>query len=182
LKTYETTLKEVVIIETKTFGDARGWFMETFNAEVFRARGLPETWAQDNHSFSTAGVVRGLHYQLEQPQGKLAFVVAGAVYDVAVDLRRTSPTFGRWVGMELSDTNHRQLWIPPGFAHGYYVLSTTADVCYKCTAMYAARHDRCIRWDDPDLAIDWPLLDGTSPRLSTKDAAAGPLRGAVVYP
>lgn len=155
-----TAIPEVVIIEPQVFGDARGFFMETWHAGKFAAGGLDLHFVQDNHSRSAQGILRGLHYQITQPQGKLVRVVRGTVFDVAVDLRRSSPSFGRWVGVELSEDNHRQLWVPPGFAHGFYVMSESADFVYKCTELYAPEHERCLRWDDPALAITWPLQIG----------------------
>jgi dTDP-4-dehydrorhamnose 3,5-epimerase len=153
-----TALPEVLLLEPKVFGDARGFFMESFNARDFaQATGLRVDFVQDNHSRSARGVLRGLHYQVEQPQGKLVRVVRGAVFDVAVDLRRASPTFGRWAGAELSEDNHRQLWVPPGFAHGFVVLSESADFLYKTTDYYAPQFERGVRWDDPAIAIAWPL-------------------------
>ena len=168
----------MVILETKTFGDARGWFMETFNAEVFRAHGLPETFAQDNHSFSTAGVVRGLHYQLEQPQGKLVRCTRGRILDVAVDIRRGSHTFGKWTGVELSAENKRMLWIPPRFAHGFAVLSEEAEVLYKCTTLWHQPSDRSILWNDPEIGIEWGVEQAS---VSAKDAAGKLLREADVF-
>jgi dTDP-4-dehydrorhamnose 3,5-epimerase len=163
-----TSIPGVVALEPRVFGDARGFFLESYNEKVFReAIGLDLPFVQDNHSRSTRGVLRGLHYQLRQPQGKLVRVVRGAVFDVAVDVRRSSPTFGRWVGAELSEENQRQLWVPPGFAHGFLVLSETADFLYKTTDYYAPEHERCIAWDDPTLAIAWPA--DVTPRLSAKD-------------
>jgi dTDP-4-dehydrorhamnose 3,5-epimerase len=176
-----TAIPEVVIIEPQVFGDARGFFMETWHAGKFAAGGLDLHFVQDNHSRSAQGILRGLHYQITQPQGKLVRVVRGAVFDVAVDLRRSSPSFGRWVGVELSEDNHRQLWVPPGFAHGFYVMSESADFVYKCTELYAPEHERCLRWDDPALAITWPLRDGAAPLLSAKDATGRLLRDAEVY-
>lgn len=176
-----TAIPEVVIVEPQVFGDARGFFMETWHAGKFAAGGLDLHFVQDNHSRSAQGILRGLHYQITQPQGKLVRVVRGAVFDVAVDLRRSSPSFGRWVGVELSEDNHRQLWVPPGFAHGFYVMSESADFVYKCTELYAPEHERCLRWDDPALAITWPLRDGAAPLLSAKDAAGSLLRDAEVY-
>ena len=178
MKTYETTLTEVVILEPTTFGDARGWFMETFNAETFREIGLPHEFAQDNHSFSTAGVVRGLHYQLEQPQGKLVRCTRGRILDVAVDIRRGSPKFGRWTGVELSAENRRMLWIPPRFAHGFAVLSEEAEVLYKCTTPWHQASDRSILWNDPEIGIEWGV---DSPSLSAKDAAGKRLHEAEVF-
>lgn len=165
-----TAIGGVFIIEPKVFGDGRGFFFESFNQRAFEAAtGVTLPFVQDNHSRSAKGVLRGLHYQVEQPQGKLVRVVAGAVFDVAVDIRSGSPTFGKWVGVELTAENKRQLWVPPGLAHGFLVLSETADFLYKTTDYYAPQHERCIIWNDPTLAIDWPL-DG-EPILSAKDAA-----------
>jgi dTDP-4-dehydrorhamnose 3,5-epimerase len=161
--------------------DPRGFFMETWHADRYAAAGLGCSFVQDNHSRSVRGTLRGLHYQLDRPQGKLVQVAVGAIFDVAVDLRRSSATFGRWVGQELSDDNHRQLWVPPGFAHGFYVLSDVADVLYKCTEPYLAQLDRTLRWDDPTLAIAWPL-DGGRPLLSARDATAPGLREAAPFP
>jgi dTDP-4-dehydrorhamnose 3,5-epimerase len=163
-----TKLQDVLIIEPKVFGDARGFFFESFNSKAFDdAVGHHVEFVQDNHSRSAKGVMRGLHYQIQQPQGKLVRVVHGAVFDVAVDIRRSSATFGQWLGMELSEENHRMLWVPPGFAHGFVVLSETADFVYKSTDYYAPVHERCIAWDDPTLSIVWP--SDLSPTLSTKD-------------
>lgn len=177
-----TVIPDVIVIEPEVFGDARGFFMETWHAEKFAAAGLDLRFVQDNHSRSARGILRGLHYQLHQPQGKLVRVVQGEVFDVAVDLRRSSPTFGRWVGQHLSADNRRQMWVPPGFAHGFYVLSESADFVYKCTEFYAPQHERCIRWDDAELAITWPLPGGEAPRLSAKDAAGVAWREAEVFP
>lgn len=175
-----TAIPDVLIIEPKVFGDARGFFLESFNQRAFsEVTGLNVQFVQDNHSRSARGVLRGLHYQLEHAQGKLVRVVQGAVFDVAVDIRKSSPTFGRWVGVELSAENFRQMWIPPGFAHGFLVTSDSADFLYKTTDYYAPAHERCIRWDDPTLAIDWPLI-GT-PLVSAKDAAAPELLAAAVF-
>ena len=180
LKHVATDLPDVLLIQPQVHQDARGFFVESYNARAFAEAGIPGPFVQDNHSRSAAGVLRGLHYQIQQPQGKLVRVIRGEVFDVAVDLRRSSPRCGRWVGVTLSADNHRQLWIPPGFAHGFYVLSDSADVLYKTTAYYAPQHERTLRWDDPDIAIRWPLR-GT-PELSGKDAAATPLREAELYP
>nr|MCU0890415.1 dTDP-4-dehydrorhamnose 3,5-epimerase [Sandarakinorhabdus sp.] len=152
----ETPLPGVLLIEPRVFGDARGFFLESWNRQSFAEAGLDMDFVQDNHSRSSRGVLRGLHYQLHNPQGKLVRVTQGAVFDVAVDIRRASPHFGRWVGYELSADNHRMLWIPPGFAHGFLVLSDTADFLYKCTTLYDPPSDRGIRWDDPAIGIDWP--------------------------
>jgi dTDP-4-dehydrorhamnose 3,5-epimerase len=172
-----TAIAGVLILQPKVFGDARGFFLESFNQRTFDdAVGRHVDFVQDNHSRSSRGVLRGLHFQKgERAQGKLVRVVAGAVFDVAVDIRRDSPTFGRWVGVELSAENHRQLWVPPGLAHGFLVTTETADFLYKTTEYYAPQDEGAVRWDDPDLAIAWPDL-GESPRLSAKDAAAPPLR------
>lgn len=175
-----TDIPEVLILEPKVFGDARGFFLESFNQRAFvQATGLDVAFVQDNHSRSARGVLRGLHYQLQQSQGKLVRVVRGSVFDVAVDVRRSSPTFGRWVGVELTEDNHRQLWVPPGFAHGFVVLSDTADFLYKTTDYYAPQYERSIAWNDPAIGIRWPY-EGT-PALSAKDAAAPKLAQAEVF-
>jgi len=172
MKISPTTIPDVVLLEPKVFGDARGFFLESYNEEVFRrATGSELAFKQDNHSRSGKGVLRGLHYQVQQPQGKLVRVVRGAVFDVVVDIRLTSATFGQWVGAELSEDNHRQLWVPPGLAHGFLVLSDTADFLYKTTDYYAPAHERSIAWNDPAIGIEWPLFDA-APVLSAKDAAA----------
>ena len=164
-----TKIPDVLILQPQVFGDARGFFLESFNARDFaQATGLDMTFVQDNHSKSARGVLRGLHYQIEHSQGKLVRVVQGEVFDVVVDLRRSSPTFGQWDGMHLSAENHRQLWVPPGFAHGFVVLSDIADLVYKTTAYYAPESDRGLLWNDPDIAIAWPQLD-TAFSLSEKD-------------
>jgi dTDP-4-dehydrorhamnose 3,5-epimerase len=183
MKVIRTEIPDLLALEPKVFGDARGFFFESYNERVFReATGVTAHFVQDNHSRSTQGVLRGLHYQLQQAQGKLVRVVRGAVYDVAVDIRRSSPTFGRWAGMELSEENQRQFWVPPGFAHGFLVLSESADFLYKTTEYYAAEHERCIAWDDPDLSIAWPLEQlGVAPRLSAKDQTGHSLREAQVF-
>ncbi len=169
MKVIETALPEVLILEPQVFGDERGFFFESFNAKRFaEATGLQRDFVQDNHSRSARGVLRGLHYQLQQTQGKLVRVSAGEVYDVAVDVRRSSANFGKWVGVHLSAENKRQLWVPEGFAHGFLVLSDYAEFLYKTTDYYAPAHERCIYWDDAQLAIDWPL-DGLTPQLSLKD-------------
>ncbi|QFT24383.1 dTDP-4-dehydrorhamnose 3,5-epimerase [Pseudomonas sp. THAF187a] len=169
MKVIETALPEVLILEPQVFGDERGFFFESFNAKRFaEATGLQRDFVQDNHSRSARGVLRGLHYQLQQAQGKLVRVSAGEVYDVAVDVRRSSANFGKWVGVHLSAENKRQLWVPEGFAHGFLVLSDYAEFLYKTTDYYAPAHERCIYWDDAQLAIDWPL-DGLTPQLSLKD-------------
>lgn len=175
-----TAIPEVLIIEPKVFGDARGYFYESFNQRAFNeATGTNYSFVQDNHSRSAKGVLRGLHYQIQQPQGKLVRVVSGAVFDVAVDIRQGSATFGKWVGVELSADNHRQLWVPPGFAHGFLVLSETADFLYKTTEYYAPEHERCIVWNDPEIAIQWPV--GFLPQLSAKDKVGAKLSAAEVF-
>ena len=183
MKVTRTEIPDLLVLEPKVFGDTRGFFLESYNEKVFReTTGQAPMFVQDNHSRSTQGVLRGLHYQLQQAQGKLVRVVRGAVYDVAVDIRRSSPTFGKWVGMELSEENQRQFWVPPGFAHGFLVLSESADFLYKTTEYYAAEHERCIAWDDPELAIAWPLEQlGMPPKLSAKDTQGTPLRDAQVF-
>jgi dTDP-4-dehydrorhamnose 3,5-epimerase len=164
-----TDLPGVVIIEPQVFGDARGFFMETYNSPRYDAAGLPGVFVQDNVSKSRRGVLRGLHYQLPNPQGKLLTVLQGEIFDVAVDIRRGSPDFGRWVGVTLSDENRRQFYVPPGFAHGFCVTSETALVMYKCTEVYRPQNDRGVRWDDPRIGIAWPLTDAT---VSDKDGRA----------
>lgn len=184
MKVIKTEIPDVMILEPKVFGDARGFFLESFNQKVFsEATGLSCEFVQDNHSRSTHGVLRGLHYQLKQPQGKLVRVVRGAVFDVAVDIRRSSPTFGKWVGAELSEENQRLFWVPPGFAHGFLVLSASADFLYKTTDYYAPEHERCIAWDDTALGIAWPLggLPGGEPLLSVKDLAGKSLSTAETF-
>ena len=167
MKVIETNLPGVLIFEPKVFGDQRGFFLETFSEQRYREAGLIERFVQDNHSRSRKGVLRGLHYQLQQAQGKLVGVTRGAVFDVAVDIRRGSPTFGRWAGVVIDDCNHRQFYIPPGFAHGFCVLSDEADFVYKCTDYYHPQSERGIIWDDPDIGIEWPNQDVF---LSEKDA------------
>jgi dTDP-4-dehydrorhamnose 3,5-epimerase len=169
-----TAIPDVLVIEPKVFGDARGFFFESFNQRAFnQATGLDVTFVQDNHSRSAKGVLRGLHFQVQQPQGKLVRVVRGAVFDVAVDIRPGSPTLGRWVGVELTEDNHRQLWVPAGLAHGFLVLSDTADFLYKTTEYYAPEHERCIAWNDRQIGINWPDI-GMPPTLSAKDQAGAP--------
>ncbi|MBK6388092.1 MAG: dTDP-4-dehydrorhamnose 3,5-epimerase [Rhodoferax sp.] len=171
MKVTPCAIADVLLIEPRVFGDERGFFFESFNQRAFNlATGLAPSFVQDNHSKSARGVLRGLHYQLHQPQGKLVRVVAGEVFDVAVDIRRNSPTFGKWAGEILSADNKRQLWVPAGLAHGFLVLSETAEFLYKTTDYYAPEFERCIAWNDPDLAIVWPTLQG-GPQLSAKDAA-----------
>lgn len=170
-----------LIIEPKVFGDERGFFMESWNAAAFRAAGLDLDFVQDNHSRSSRGVLRGLHFQNPQPQGKLVRVVSGAVWDVAVDLRRSSPTFGQWVGVELSAANKRMFWVPEGFAHGFLTLEDGTDFLYKCTGRYAPKHEHSLAWDDPAVGIDWPL-DGIEPQLSAKDKAGTALADVQAFP
>ena len=175
-----TAIPDVLILEPKVFGDSRGFFLESFNAQNFaKDTGLNVSFVQDNHSRSAKGVLRGLHYQLQEAQGKLVRVTQGAVFDVAVDIRKSSPTFGKWVGCELSDTNHRLLWIPQGFAHGFIVLSESADFMYKTTDYYSPAHERCISWNDPSIGIDWPA--GIAPLLSAKDQQGISLEQAEVF-
>lgn len=182
MKFIPSEIPEVVLIEPKVFGDSRGFFMETWHAARFAEAGLDYNFVQDNHSKSVQGTLRGLHYQIRKPQGKLARVISGAVFDVAVDLRKNSPTFGRWVGETLSAENKKMLWVPPGFAHGFYVLSPEAEFVYKCTELFAPEHERCIRWDDPALGIAWPLAGQGAPLLSAKDLAGASLAEAEFYP
>ncbi|OYQ28768.1 dTDP-4-dehydrorhamnose 3,5-epimerase [Sandarakinorhabdus cyanobacteriorum] len=176
----DTPLPGVKLIEPRVFGDARGFFMESWNRRTFAGLGLDLDFVQDNHSRSARGVLRGLHYQLNDPQGKLVRVTQGAVFDVAVDIRRSSPHFGQWVGYELSAENHRMLWVPPGFAHGFIVTSDSADFMYKVTSFYNPADERAIRWDDPAIGIAWPDV-GTVPTLSGKDAIAPLLADAELF-
>lgn len=172
MKAIPTAIPDVLVLQPQVFGDARGFFLESYNRRTFQAcTGVAAEFVQDNHSRSGRGVLRGLHYQVQQPQGKLVRVVRGAVFDVAVDIRRGSPTFGRWVGTELTEDNHRQLWIPPGLAHGFLVLSDSADFLYKTTDYYAPKHERCLAWNDPTVGVAWPLASHgiTAPLLSEKD-------------
>lgn len=182
MKVTPTAIPEVLVIEPKVFGDARGFFYESFNNQAFdEAVGRHVDFVQDNHSRSAQGVLRGLHYQIQQPQGKLVRVVRGAVFDVAVDVRKSSPTFGQWVGYELSEENKRQMWVPEGFAHGFLVLSESAEFLYKTTDYYAPAHERAIRWDDASLAIRWPDT-GAAPQLSAKDQQASSMDDAEFFP
>lgn len=182
MQTIATPLDGVFVLEPKVFGDARGFFFESYNARHFEAAtGTRTNFVQDNHSRSGRGVLRGLHYQIRQPQGKLVRVTAGEVFDVAVDLRKSSPTFGKWYGHLLSGENKFQLWIPAGFAHGFVVLSASADFLYKTTDYWAPEFERCIAWNDPDLAIDWQLA-GMTPLVSAKDAQGIAFRNAEVFP
>lgn len=181
MKFVETDLPGVIRIVPTVHGDERGYFMETWQADRFRDAGIEANFLQDNISHSSIGTLRGLHYQIQQPQGKLVSVVFGEVFDVAVDLRRSSSSYGQWVGEILSAENKHQLWIPPGFAHGFLVLSETATFNYKCTDYYAPKFQRSIRWDDPEIAVDWPLAEGRLPSLSDKDLTAPFLRDAETY-
>ena len=181
MKFMPTRIPDVVLIEPQVFGDDRGFFMETWRAEAFSQAGLPATFVQDNHSRSRRGSLRGLHYQLQQPQGKLVRVGIGSVFDVAVDLRKGSATFGEWVGAELSAENRLQMWVPPGFAHGFLVLSESADFLYKCTDYYHPASERVLAWNDPDIAIDWPLEPGMDILLSKKDMAGTRFRDAECF-
>lgn len=179
MKLIETSLPDVLLLEPKVFGDSRGFFMESWNRQTFTDLGLNLEFVQDNHSRSARGVLRGLHYQLNEPQGKLVRVTSGAVFDVAVDLRRSSPHFGQWTGHELSAENQRMLWVPPGFGHGFLVLSDSADFLYKTTSYYAPQWDRGIRWDDPEIGVQWPV--DQAPTLSAKDQVLPLLRDAEIY-
>ena len=172
----------VVLIDPRVFGDERGYFLEAWSRRKFEAAGITAEFVQDNHSRSRQWTLRGLHYQIQHPQGKLVRVASGAIYDVVVDLRRSSPAFGRWAGIELSEANHRMLWVPPGLAHGFVVLSEFADFLYKCTDDYYPEHERSISWADPKLAIQWQIPPGVTPVLSERDARAGLLRDADCYP
>lgn len=175
------TIPDVVLIEPQLFGDERGFFMETWRDDEFRKKIAECSFVQDNHSKSNLGILRGLHYQINQPQGKLVRVISGTVFDVAVDLRSNSPFFGKWTGTVLSAENKKMMWVPPGFAHGFYVLSNEAEFVYKCTDYYAPEHERCIRWDDPQINIDWPLIPNTEPLLSAKDQTGVSFESAEVY-
>lgn len=171
----DTALEAVKILEPSVFGDDRGFFLESWNRQAFEKAGLPGHFVQDNHSRSSQGVLRGLHFQVKHPQGKLVRVTRGEVFDVAVDMRRSSPQFGQWVGVSLSESNKRQLWVPEGFAHGFYVVSESADFQYKCTDYYNPEFERSLIWNDPEIGIEWPIVAGTEPMLAPKDAAGLPL-------
>ena len=181
MKLIDTGLKDVVCFEPKIFGDERGYFMETWRASWFEDLGIQAEFVQDNHSLSRKGILRGLHYQIKQPQGKLVRVTRGEVFDVAVDIRRYSPTFGQWVGMNLSADNKRIMWVPPGFAHGFLVLSEEAEFSYKCTDFYAPQYERSILWNDPDIGVQWPLDGIDDIVLSAKDREGILLKDAEVY-
>lgn len=181
MKVTPTAIPEVLVIEPKVFGDARGFFYESFNGKAFdEAVGRHVEFVQDNHSRSVKGVLRGLHYQIQQPQGKLVRCVRGGVFDVAVDIRRSSPTFGKWVGVELTEENHKQLWVPEGFAHGFLVVSESADFLYKTTDYYAPAHERAIVWNDPLIGIEWPSV-GVALQLSAKDQAGASFDAAQLF-
>ena len=177
----DTNIPEVKVIEPSVYGDGRGFFMETFRLDWFKRECVNTEFVQDNHSKSSKGILRGLHYQTEQPQGKLVRVVSGAVFDVAVDMRRNSKTLGQWVGIELSSENKRQLWVPEGFAHGFYVTSDSAEFVYKCTDYYHPASEISLRHDDPDLKIDWPIPEGELPFLSAKDEAGIEFKNAPLF-
>lgn len=181
MKVITTPIDGLLIIEPQVFGDERGFFCETWQAARYSEAGIDGDFVQDNHSRSRQGILRGLHYQIQNPQGKLVRVTEGEVFDVAVDLRRSSATFGQWYGVTLSADNHRQFWVPPGFAHGFYVLSESADFVYKCTDYYAPEFERSLLWNDAGIGIDWPLVGGQAPTLSQKDAAGLPLASAEVF-
>jgi dTDP-4-dehydrorhamnose 3,5-epimerase len=181
VKATPTSIPDVLLIQPHVFEDARGFFMETFQERRYQELGLPGKFVQDNHSGSRQGILRGLHYQIRQPQGKLVRVVVGEIFDVSVDIRRSSPTFGQWVEVTLSDQNRNQVWVPPGFAHGFYVLSEWAEVIYKVTDFYAPEWERTLLWNDPAIGIRWPLVDGKPPVLSEKDANGKPLAEAELF-
>ena len=182
MKVVPTDIPDVCIVEPRVFGDARGFFYESWNEKAFADAGLASRFVQDNHSLSSRGTLRGMHYQLNHTQGKLVRVVAGEVFDAAVDIRRSSPTFGRWVGVTLSAENKRMLWVPPGFAHGFYVTSESAEFLYKVTDLYDPGSERTLAWDDPQVAIRWPLVPGVETKLSAKDAQGRKLAEAEVFP
>ena len=181
MKVVTTAIEGLLVIEPQVFGDERGFFIETWQEKRYREAGIEGTFVQDNHSRSRRGILRGLHYQIQNPQGKLVRVTAGEVFDVAVDLRRSSPTFGQWHGVVLSADNHRQFWVPPGFGHGFYVMSESADFNYKCTNYYSPEFERSLLWNDATVGIDWPLVDGEAPLLSQKDAGGLSLAEAEVF-
>ena len=182
MKFHSTPINDVVLIEPQVFGDARGFFLETWQAKKFAAAGIDATFVQDNHSRSSRWTLRGLHFQTEHTQGKLVRVAAGSVFDVVVDLRRSSSSFGKWWGVELSAENHRILWVPPGLAHGILVTAESADFLYKCTELYSPAHERTLAWNDPALAIPWPLPSGTPPILSAKDSHGTPFAAIEKFP
>lgn len=177
----KTSLPDVVLIKPRVFGDARGFFMETYQQKIFAEVGIQAEFVQDNHSGSQKGILRGLHYQIQQTQGKLVRAVVGEVFDVAVDIRRNSPTFGKWVGVVLSAENKNMLWVPPGFAHGFFVLSDWAEFVYKATDFYAPQWERTILWNDPEIGVAWPLADGQTPVLSAKDTVGKSFKEADLF-
>ncbi len=177
-----TSIPDLILIEPKVFGDERGFFLESYHELQYAQIGIPCHFVQDNHSGSRQGILRGLHYQIRQPQGKLVRVIAGEIFDVAVDLRKSSPTFGKWAGCTLSAHNKQQLWVPPGFAHGFYVVSDWAEVLYKTSDFYAPEHERTLLWNDPEIGVQWPLLPGTEPVLSAKDTQGKPFSQIEVFP
>lgn len=177
-----TSLPEVILIKPKVFGDARGYFLESWSEPKFAAAGISAQFVQDNHSHSSQWILRGLHYQIQNTQGKLVRVARGAVFDVVVDVRRSSRNFGRWLGVELNDVNHHMLWVPPGFAHGFLALTDNVDFLYRCTDVYAPQHERTLRWDDPAVGIEWPLPEGVQPQLAARDAQAVGLAELEAFP
>jgi dTDP-4-dehydrorhamnose 3,5-epimerase len=181
MKFIAQNIPDVVLIEPKIFEDSRGFFLETYREELFAEAGITARFIQDNHSRSQQGVLRGLHYQIRYPQGKLMRVIFGEIFDVAVDIRKSSASFGQWVGVHLSAQNKNQLWIPPGFAHGFYVISDSAEVTYKVNDQYAPEWERSILWNDPEIGIEWPILNGTTPSMSQKDMDASTLKNADVF-
>jgi dTDP-4-dehydrorhamnose 3,5-epimerase len=181
MKFTPTAIPEILLIEPVVYGDPRGFFIETYRADCFENEGIPVNFVQDNHSGSGHNILRGLHYQIRQPQGKLLRAIVGEIFDVAVDLRRSSPTFGKWVGQILSAENKLQIWIPPGFAHGFYVISDWAEVVYKTTDYYAPEWDRTLFWNDPDIGITWPIPEGVKPVISIKDTEGRTLQSAETF-
>lgn len=181
MKTQSSSLPEVMIITPEIFTDDRGFFYESYRLNLFSELGIPHSFVQDNHSGSKKGTLRGLHYQIHQPQGKLLRVIVGKIYDVVVDLRKSSETFGEWIGLILSSEENQQLWVPPGYAHGFYVLSDWAEIIYKTTTYYSPEWDRTLLWNDPHIGIDWPLINGEPPLLSEKDANGTPLDQAELF-
>ena len=181
MKFIATEIPTVIVVEPRVWGDHRGFFMETWNRRPFAEGGIDVDFVQDNHSCSLQGTLRGLHYQVRCPQGKLVRVTAGEIFDVVVDLRRSSPSFGHWVGRHISAQNRLMLWVPPGFAHGFYVVTEVAECLYKCTDYYAPELERVLAWDDREIAIDWPLVDGRPPLLSKRDARGARLRDAELF-
>lgn len=181
MKTYPSRLLGAMLLEPKVYSDTRGFFLESWNEQVFRELGIHETFVQDNHSFSYKGILRGLHYQVQRPQGKLVWVVEGEVYDVLVDLRKSSSTFGQWEGFHLNVENKLRLWAPPGFAHGFYVTSKQAQLCYKVTDTYFPEHEKVLAWNAPELAIEWPLSKGEVPLLSERDSQGSSFKQTLEY-